>query len=259
MTQNIGRKPLISTFSEAHCHVKSMADEAIEKCKNMNVKLVLAAGIDMPSCEDAVLAAQKFDIVKGCVGIHPWYADDYSSENHEKLRVMASKPEMVAISEIGLDYGGRMTKNWERSSEVVDHNIQRATLRGQIELAKELGLPVLIHDRAHGEEILDIIEETGINKIGAAIHGHTKGPEYSKRAVKLGVYLSIGRSILRDGNEELKNAVKEIPVEYLLTETDSGDPTGVIAVSAKIAEIKGLTKESIGLRATSNLRKLLKL
>jgi len=257
MTQNIGRKPLISTFSEAHCHVKSMADEAIEKCKNMNVKLVLAAGIDMPSCEDAVL--QKFDIVKGCVGIHPWYADDYSSENHEKLRVMASKPEMVAISEIGLDYGGRMTKNWERSSEVVDHDIQRATLRGQIELAKELGLPVLIHDRAHGEEILDIIEETGINKIGAAIHGHTKGPEYSKRAVKLGVYLSIGRSILRDGNEELKNAVKEIPVEYLLTETDSGDPTGVIAVSAKIAEIKGLTKESIGLRATSNLRKLLKL
>jgi len=259
MTQNLGKTPLMGTFSEAHCHVKSMADEAIEKCKNMNVKLVLAAGIDMPSCEDAVLAAQKFDIVKGCVGIHPWYADDYSSENHEKLRVMASKPEMVAISEIGLDYGGRMTKNWERSSEVVDHNIQRATLRGQIELAKELGLPVLIHDRAHGEEILDIIEETGINKIGAAIHGHTKGPEYSKRAVKLGVYLSIGRSILRDGNEELKNAVKEIPVEYLLTETDSGDPTGVIAVSAKIAEIKGLTKESIGLRATSNLRKLLKL
>jgi len=259
MVQKIGKNPLKGIFSEAHCHMRSMADETIEKCGNMKVELVLVAGIDMPSCEDAVLTAQKYDIVKGSVGIHPWYADDYSLENHSKLQEMASKPDVVAISEIGLDYGGRMNKNWERSSEVIDPDIQRATLRGQIELAKELGLPVLIHDRAHGEEVLDIIKETGINKIGAAIHGHTKGSEYSKRAVSLGVYLSIGRSILRDGNEELKKAVKKIPIEYILTETDSGDPTGVIAVAEKIAELKGLSRESVGLRATGNLKKLLKL
>ena len=249
----------MATYSEAHCHVRSMADEAIEKAVKNGVELVLTAGIDMPSCEDAVATAAKYGIVKGCVGIHPWYADDYNPENHDILREMARKPEMVAISEIGLDYGGRMTKNWERSSEVVDHDIQRATLRGQIDLAKELGLPVLIHDRATGEEILDIIEETGINKVGAAIHGHTKGSDYSARAVSLGVYLSIGRSILREGNEELVNAVKATPMEWILTETDSGDPTGVINVAAKIAEIKGLTREEVGLKATVNLQRLLKL
>jgi Tat protein secretion system quality control protein TatD with DNase activity len=77
--------------------------------------------------------------------------------------------------------------------------------------------------------------------------------------VELGVYLSIGRSILRDGNEELENAVKATPIEYILTETDSGDPTGVINVAAKIAEIKGLSTETVGLKTTVNLQRLLKI
>ncbi len=163
------------------------------------------------------------------------------------------------MSEIGLDFAGRMTREWVRSSEVIDPIIQRAAFRAQIGLAKEMGLPVLVHDRAHGEEVLDVLEETGIVEVGAAVHGFSKGSEYARRAVGMGVYLSIGRGLLRGENEELAEAIRRTPMEWILTETDSGDPTGVLSVAEKIAELKGMTMDEVGLAATSNLKKLLRL
>ena len=73
----------------------------------------------------------------------------------------------------------------------------------------------------------------------------------------MGVYLSIGRSVLREENKNLEEAIAETPLDWILTETDSGDPTGVVLVAEKIAEIKNLTKEEVGLAATRNLKKLL--
>jgi len=244
-------------YSESHCHFRAAGDEAYEKAVKAGVELVLTAGIDVASTVEAVDVASQYGIVKACVGIHPWYADEYSEENHKKLRALADNEEVVAVSEIGLDYVGRMTKQWERSSEVIDHDVQRAAFRGQIGLAKELKLPVLVHDRAKGQELLDILEEEEVTGIGAAIHGFTKDTAYARRAVKMGVYLSIGRSVLREENKSLEEAIAETPLDWILTETDSGDPSGVVLVAEKIAEIKNLTKEEVGLAATRNLKKLL--
>jgi TatD DNase family protein len=244
-------------YSESHCHFRAAGDEAYEKAVDSGVELVLTAGIDVASTVEAIEVACSYPIVKACVGIHPWYADEYNEENHKKLKVLANNEEVVAVSEIGLDYAGRMTRQWERSSEVIDHDVQRAAFRGQIGLAKELGLPILVHDRAHGQELLDILKEEDVSGIGAAIHGFTKDAAYARRAVEMGVYLSIGRSILREENQDLEDAIAETPLDWLLTETDSGDPSGVILVAEKIAKIKGLTKEEVGLAATRNLRKLL--
>lgn len=241
-------------YSESHCHLREVDEDSLKKA---GVELVLKAGIDMASSEEAVETAEEYGIVKGCVGIHPWFADDYSPENHERLRELAGSDEVVAVSELGLDYLSRRTRQMERSDVVIDPEIQRAAFRGQLGLAKELGLPVLVHDRAQGEEILDILEEEGVLEVGAAIHGFGKGPSFAKRAVEMGVYLSIGRGLLRGENEDLEEAVRQTPLEWLLTETDSGDPTGVLAVSEKIAELKGLTRDKVGLAATRNLRKLL--
>ena len=250
---------MMRLYSESHCHLRSFTDEGVADAKKAGVELALTAGIDMASSEEAVETAGKFDIVKGCVGIHPWYADEYSPENLGKLRELAKRDEVVAISEIGLDFVGRMTRQWERTDEYIDPDIQREALRAQIGLAKELGLPVLVHDRAPGQEVLDILEEEGIVGVGAAIHGFTKGPEYAKRAVEMGVYLSIGRALQRGENKDLEEAIRQTPVEWLLTETDSGDPTGVLTVAEKIGELKGLTRDEVGLAATKNLKKLLKL
>ena len=247
----------LDMYSESHCHLRSVGEEAVSKAEKAGVELVLTAGIDVPSSEEAVRTAGKFRIVKGCVGIHPWRADTYSDVALNLLGELAKDPEVVAISEIGLDYVGRRTPEWEFTEEYVDPEIQKTAVRGQIGLAKKLGLPVLVHDRTPGEEILDILDEEGIIEVGAAIHGFSKGPEYARRCVEMGIYLSIGKRSIEGGNEDLMEAIRQTPLEWLLTETDSGDPTGVIVVAEKIAELKGITTEQAGKAATDNLKRLI--
>jgi len=246
-------------YSESHCHLRAQSEEAVKAVREAGVELILTAGIDVPSSREAVNIAKQFEIVKGCVGIHPWRADTYSPESIAEIRELASEPGVVAVSEIGLDFVGRMTTQWERSEEYVDPEIQEASMRAQIGIAKEKGLPVLVHDRAPGFEVLDILEDEGIAEVGAAIHGFGKGPGYAKRCVEMGVYISIGKRTIEQGEETLLEAIRRTPVEWLLTETDSGDPTGVIVVAEKIAELKGLTTEEIGRATTENLRRLCKL
>ena len=162
----------------------------------------------------------------------------------------------MAISEIGLDYVGRRTPQWEFTEDYVDPEVQKTALREQIRLARELGLPVLVHDRTPGEEVLDILDEEGIIEVGAAIHGFSKGPDYARRCVEMGVYLSIGKRSIEAENEALTEAIRQTPLGWLLTETDSGDPRGVIVVAEKIAELKGIAKEEAGQAATDNLKRL---
>lgn len=244
-------------FSDCHCHLRSVTEESVAEAEDAGVELVLTAGIDVESSEEAVKTASSYGIVKGCVGIHPWYADSYNTENLERLRGFARGEEVVAVSEIGLDFTGRMTREWVRTDEYIDPGIQREAFRAQLGLAKELGLPVLVHDRAPEQEVLETIEEEGMAEVGAAIHGFTKGPEYARRAVEMGIYLSIGRGLFREENKELEEAIRQTPLDRLLTETDSGDPKGVALVAGKIAELKGLSVEEVGAAATQNLRKLL--
>ncbi len=244
-------------YSESHCHLRDVTDELISKAIEAGVELILNAGIDTASSVKALEVASKYEIVKCCVGIHPWYADEFSFENLNRLKQLTDNEDVVAISEIGLDYIARRTRQWERSEKVIDHNIQRKGFRGQIGLAREHTLPMLVHDRAHGEEILDIIEEEGVAELGIAIHGFSKDMAFANRAVDMGVYLSIGRSLLMDENKELEKVIIQTPIEWLLIETDSGDPIGVIKVAEKIAELKGITKEEVGIVTTETLKKLL--
>jgi TatD DNase family protein len=193
------------------------------------------------------------------VGIHPWRVDTFSPRAIEELRELCQDPEVVAISEIGLDYVGRRTAEWEFTEEYVDPDIQRRSMREQIALAIERRLPVLVHDRTPTEELLDILEETGILEIGAAIHGFSKGIDYARRCVEMGVYLSIGKRTIEGGEEQFLEAVRQTPLEWLLTETDSGDPAGVISVAERIAELKGVSREEVGRVTTENLKRLVRL
>ncbi|UCH57786.1 MAG: TatD family hydrolase [Candidatus Bathyarchaeota archaeon] len=231
----------------------------MEEAEKAGVELVLTAGIDLPSSDEAVKTAEKIGIVKACVGIHPWRADTFSPEALSKLRELAAHPDVVAVSEIGLDYVGRRTPEWEHTKEYVDPEIQKTALKKQMKLAKELGLPVLVHDRTPGEEVLDILDEEGILEVGAAIHGFSKDPAYARRCTEMGVFLSIGKRSLERENRDLYEVIRQTPLEFLLTETDSGDPTGVIFVAQKIAELKGMAKGDVGRSTTGNLERLLEL
>ncbi|MFB0543671.1 MAG: TatD family hydrolase, partial [Candidatus Bathyarchaeia archaeon] len=239
-------------FVETHGHLVGVRgeqnlDEVMKRATEAGLVLILTAGIDLPSSVQAVEVAKRYEPVKACVGVHPWYADEDNEEVHEKLRLLAGDEEVVAVSEIGLDFFGRMDHNWRRSEEYIPEEIQRKTLRGQLSLAKEMGLPVIVHDRAKGFETLEILKGEGVSEIGGAIHGFSGDLGYAEKCIDLGLYLSIaGRALSTPGNERLREAVREVPLEWLLTETDTGAPEGVVEAAELIGELKGLTLEEVG-------------
>jgi len=261
-TTNEGTKKL---FSETHGHMvgsrgEQNLDQVITKAEQAQVVLVLTAGIDLPSSVQAVEAAKKYSIVKACVGIHPWYADEYNAEAHESLSALIENNAVVAVSEIGLDFFGRMEHDGKRSEKYVAEEIQQKTFRGQLRLAKEKGLPVIVHDRARDSETLEIMKEQQISKFGGAIHGFTGNLGLAKKCIDSGILISVSeRALTRPENEELRRAIGEIPLEWLLTETDSGSPDGVVKVAERIADLKGLTPQHVGNQTTSNLKRLLRI
>ena len=244
-------------YSESHCHLGDMTREDLDKAEKQGFKLLLTAGIDLPSSEQAIEVAFRHTIAKACIGVHPWYADEYNNSVRERFLELAEDSECVAISEIGLDFVARMTHEWVREETYIDPKIQYETLDAQLGLARELSLPVLVHDRAPKMEILELLECSGNTNTGVAIHGFSKDIDYARRCVDNGFYLSIGLRTIQSAEPHFIKAVREAPLEYLLTETDSSKPEGVHTVCKLIAELKDTTQEEVGRVATENLTRLL--
>lgn len=244
-------------YSESHCHLGDMSLGDIREAEKMGFKLLLTSGIDPPSSEQAITTARRHEIVKSCVGVHPWYADEYNDDVGERFRELVKDPECVVISEIGLDFIGRMTHEWVREDRFIDPKIQYASLDAQLGIARELKMPAIVHDRAPGHEMLEILIKSGNIDTGLAIHGFSKDIDYARKCVDHGILLSVGLRTLQAADPTFIKAVAETPIEYLLTETDSSKPEGVITCCELIGEVKGMPKEDVGAACTKNLKRLL--
>ena len=244
-------------YSESHCHLGDMSLGDIREAEKMGFKLLLTSGIDSSSSEQAITTARRHEIVKSCVGVHPWYADEYNDDVGERFRELVKDPECVAISEIGLDFIGRMTHEWVREDRFIDPKIQYASLDAQLGIARELKMPAIVHDRAPGHEMLEILIKSGNTDTGLAIHGFSKDIDYARKCVDHGILLSVGLRTLQVADPMFIKAVAETPIEYLLTETDSSKPEGVITCCELIGEVKGMPKEDVGAACTRNLKRLL--
>lgn len=229
----------------------------IREAEKMGFKLLLTSGIDPPSSEQAITTARRHEIVKSCVGVHPWYADEYNDDVGERFKELVKDPECVAISEIGLDFIGRMTHEWVREDRFIDPKIQYRSLDAQLGIARELKMPAIVHDRAPGHEMLEILIKSGNTDTGLAIHGFSKDIDYARKCVDNGILLSVGLRTIQAADPTFIKAVAETPIEYLLTETDSSKPEGVITCCELIGEVKGMPKEDVGTACTMNLKRLL--
>lgn len=243
-------------FSESHCHLRDITEEKISDVKKEGFTLLLTSGIDLMSSKEAAEMASRFDIVKGSIGVHPWYADEYNDDVEKRFRALAKNPEVIAVSEIGLDFAGRMTKEWVREEKYIDKDIQIETVSKQLKLARDLNYPAIVHDRSQGMEFLELLLNTRNIESGLAIHGFSKDAEYAEKAFENGIYLSIGLRTLQNGDQDFLEAVSITPIDHILTETDSGDPNGVLEVCTRIAEIKNLTRDEVGRISTENLKNL---
>jgi TatD DNase family protein len=200
---------------DSHCHLnaddyRDDVDDVVARAEAAGVHGILVPGIGLDSCERALEIAARHPIVKVAVGIHPHEALSWSDLAERKIREWVALPEVVAVGEIGLDF----YRDW------CPFDAQRRAYADQLRLAKELGLPVIIHDRNAHEEVLGGLAAADLAELGGVLHCFSGGPADAERAVGLGFHLSF-TGTLTFGKGKADRVLKRVPPTVLLLETDS--------------------------------------
>lgn len=227
-----------------------------------NVGLILNPGCTVETSETAIRLAETHDFMYAAVGIHPEYSMGVTDADLEKIRVMASHPKVKAIGEIGLDY------YWEkRSPETTPpREMQKELLRKQLELARDLQLPVIIHDREAHEDCLTICKD--FSDLKGVYHCYSGSLEYAQEIIKMGWYLSFTGVITYGKAKKARHIIENLPMERIMIETDSPYLTPepqrlekkrvrnsslfVYRVAEQIADFKGLTVAEVEHITTEN-------
>lgn len=218
---------------------------------------VVVPSEDVATSEKAVALAESHEHIYAAVGIHPQVTKEATEEAMEKLATLVKyHPKVKAIGEIGLDYYYLYT----------DKETQKKWFARQIELAKDLDLPILIHDRdAHGDT-LDILKEHKGENLRGILHCFSGSIETAKELMKLGFYISFAGPVVFPKSLKLKEVAKEIPLDRLLIETDSpyltpppnrgkrNDPSNVLYVAQEIARLKEIPLEDLVAATTKNAK-----
>ena len=208
------------------------------------VGLVVNPGCDIPTSRQAVALAEQYPHIYAAVGYHPENCGPYVPEELDVLRELARHAKVVAIGEIGLDY------YWEENPP---RDFQQQVFRAQLQLAQELDLPVIVHDReAHGDSLAIIQEFPAVRGV---FHCFSGSAEMAKELVKLGWMVSFTGVLTYKNARKALEAAAAVPLDRLMIETDSpymapvpnrgkrNDSRNVAFICEKLAEVKGISPE----------------
>lgn len=243
---------------DTHAHLDdpqfdSVRDELIPLMHKNGVMGVVCCGCDVPSSKFTLEIANKYDFVYAAVGLHP--QDIAKGYDEAAIREMASNKKCVAIGEIGLDY------YWDKEHK----NEQIEIFEKQILLAKELDLPILVHNRDAHDDTLRLLKK---HKPKGIVHCFSGSVEMAREILKIGMYIGVGGVVTFKNARRLPEVVEMLPDERMLVETDcpflAPEPyrgelchSGLITLTAKkIAEIRNDTLENV-LKITSQNAKTL--
>ena len=187
-------------------------DELLESFALNGIEYVINIAANLNSVKSSLALADKYEFIYAAVGVHPSDISELNDETYNWLSHEADHKKVVAIGEIGLDY------YWDKEKEV--QKLQQKWFMKQILLANEKNLPVVIHSRDAASDTMQILKEQEIQKKGV-IHCYSYSPEQAKEYVKMGYYLGIGGVLTFKNAKKLKETVEQIPLDYLLLETDS--------------------------------------
>ena len=214
-----------------------------------NIGNIVNIGASFRGCKDSLLLAEQYDNVYAALGIHPEEMDDATEENLAWIRENASNPKVVAIGEIGLDY------YWVKDEE--GRAKQRIWFDKQMDLAKEVNLPVVIHSREAAEDTFNTIKRYNTQDIKGIVHCYSYSKELALEYVKMGWYIGVGGVVTFKNGKKLVETVQAIPLENIVLETDCpymapephrGSRNSSIYlkyVAEKIAQLKGVSVEEV--------------
>ncbi len=248
-------------FTDSHCHLYKEyyedINKIIEEAQENGVDRFINNGCDKQSNEEVLFLVKDYKNMYGALGIHPENVLEYTNEDITYIEQNITNPKIIAIGEIGLDY--HYTKeNKQKQIELFEI---------QLKLAQKYDIPVIIHSR---EATLDTINTLKKYHVKGIIHSFSGSLETAREYLKMGFLLGIN-GVITFKNANLKDVFKEIPLDYLVLETDSpyltpepfrgkqNNPSHIIEIAKFVAELKNVSLEELAKITNNNLNKLFKI
>lgn len=247
---------------DSHAHIQfsqfnSDRDAVLKRAHEAGVSAILVIGFDMETSLGAVALAEKHAYIYATVGMHPHDAKDLTPDVLKTLRELAAHPKVIALGEMGLDYYRNLSP----------HPVQKKAFEKQLDLAEEMQMPIIIHNRDAYTDILPILEARQ-GKIRGVLHCFTGDVELMRRSLGIGFHIGIGGIVTYPNAKDVQAVAREVSEDRLLIETDCpwltpqfrrgkrNEPAYVRAVAEKIAELRCTSVEEIGETTTKNFQEL---
>ena len=243
---------------DTHCHMFKEyyqdIDEVIARAYDNGLGMIIVNGYDKKSNEEVLELVKKYDIVYGALGIQPEYAVDASEEDFKFIEEHINDDKILAIGEIGLDY------HYD-----IDKDRQKEVFKRQLDIARKYNKPVIVHSRECIQDTYDILK---VSNVVGIMHCYSGSVEMAREFIKIGFYLGIGGVSTFKNTSRLVDVIKEIPMEYIVLETDSpylspepyrgkrNEPINVGVILQKICDIKGLEYKQASDVTTKNVLRL---
>lgn len=249
---------------DTHAHYDDEAfdedrSELFKSLQDNGIEYVVNVGASMESTRNSVGLAENYDFIYAAVGVHPSETGNMTEDDIAWLKNEAvNNKKIVAIGEIGLDY------YWDEPEK----SIQRHWFERQLELAREVGLPVIIHSRDAAKETFDIMKAHKAEELGGVVHCYSYSKEMARDYLDMGFYFGIGGVVTFKNAKKLKEAVEYIPIEKIVLETDcpylAPDPNrgkrnsslNIPFIAKAIAELKGMEYDDVIRITNENAKKL---
>ena len=248
---------------DSHAHYDDEAfdgdrEQLLASMKDNEIGCIVNIGASIESTKATIALTQKYDFIYGAVGVHPQSVAELNEENFLWLREQCTLPKIVAVGEIGLDY------YWDEP----DRAIQKEWFARQIQLAKEVKLPIVVHSRDAAKDTYDIMKAEKAEDAGGVIHCFSYTKETARDYLNMDYYFGIGGVITFSNAKKLKEAVEYIPIEKIVLETDCpylapvpyrgkrNSSLNLPYVVETIAQLKNMEKEEVEAITWQNAKNL---
>lgn len=242
-------------FVDTHCHIgKENIKEYISNANENNVQVFINASTDLRESLDNINISKEYDNIYTCIGVHPENVDGFDFSLMDKFRELAKEKCVKAIGEIGLDY--YYTKE--------NRDLQIKVFRQFLSLASEFSLPVVVHSREATLDTINILKEYNVKGV---IHCFSGSLETAREYMKMGFSLGVG-GVLTFKNSKLYEVIKEVPLEYIVLETDApfltpepfrkykNESKYIPVIGEYLSNLKGVSLEEVMNITTNNARRI---
>lgn len=248
---------------DSHAHYDDEAfdadrEELLAQCQAQGIEYIVNVSASLASVKTTLELSRKHPFIYAAVGVHPDEVGELTEENFAWLKEQCQDPKTVAVGETGLDY------YWDKEN----HEVQKYWFRRQLELAKELELPIIVHSREACADTLEEIKRAHTERLRGVIHCFSYSPETAREYLSMGYYIGIGGVATFKNAKKLKEVVKMLPLERMLLETDCpylapvpyrgkrNSSLNLPYVAQAVAELKGVEAEEVIRITNENARKL---